>query len=232
MGILGSRKADSVNYLFFDNKSIPPLIVTVSGGQLTSETVAILRDLFEKEVKGLDNFHRALILEATPASVATLEGDKASTVKIEVKPLTQFIESDAQFLEYQRHVAKGMRGCFRIPAAILAFSEDHTRATVVEATRVAEEQVFIPERRPFDYMINTKILADMRIQYFDFRSLGAKTSDNAAIVRSMAGVKDALPVGVIQEAVADLRNTPVGEIPAELYEMTLGEMLRMSAGSS
>jgi capsid portal protein len=118
-----------------------------------------------------------------------------------------------------------MRGCFRIPAAILAFSEDHTRATVVEATRVAEEQVFIPERRPFDYMINTKILADMRIQYLDYRSLGAKTSDHSAIVRSMAAVKDALPVGVIQEAVADLRNTPVGEIPAELYEMTLGEML-------
>ena len=227
MGILGARKAETVNYMFFDNKTIPPMVVTVSGGSLTKGTVDKLTELFEKEIKGLDNFHQALIIEATPTDMGgDMPGEKMSPVRIHVQPLTQFIAKDGQFLNYLAAVDGSVGASFRLPPIYRGKSKDYTRATAMESARVGEEQVFVPERRQFDYIINTTILADMKINYWNFRSLGAKTADHAAIVRSMGAVKEGATVGAIQEAVAEMRGIPVGEISEELKDMTLAELMR------
>ncbi len=226
MGILGARKAETVNYMFFDNKTIPPMVVTVSGGSLTKGTVEKLTEMFEKEIKGLENFHQALILEATPTAGGEMEGEKFSPVRIHVQPLTQFIAKDGQFLSYLAAVDDSVGASFRLPPIYRGKSRDYTRATAMESARVGEEQVFVPERRQFDYIINTTILADMKINYWNFRSLGAKTADHADIVRAMGAVKEGVTVGAIQEAVAEMRGVPVGEIPEELQGMTLAELMR------
>jgi len=225
MGILGSRKAESVNFLFFDNKTIPPLVVTISGGKLAEGAVDKLKDVF-KQIKGVENFHDAIIIEAVPASVGDIPGEKDSNVRIDVKPLTQFMTKDAQFLDYQDRNDKSIGASFLLPPIYRGKSDDYNKATSVEAARVAEQQVFQPERRPFDYIINSTLMADMGIKYWEFYSLGAQTSDTAAMLRSVAGVKESVTVRTIQEMVAEMRGVPVAEIPEEIANLTLTELRR------
>jgi len=223
--ILGTRKADEVNVLYFDNKAIPPMVITVSGGSLTASTVQKLKEVFEHEIKGVQNFHKVLVLEAEPADIGDVPGERSANVQIEIKPLTEFIQQDALFINYQEKNSKNIASSFRLPPIFLGRSEDYTRATAREAIKVGEEQVFEPERKDFDYTINRTILSDMEINYWDFKTIGAKTSDDAAIVKAIATVKDAIPVGRIQEAVAEMRNVPVGDIPEEYYDVPLGVFL-------
>lgn len=224
MKLLGSYKADQVNYLFFDNKTIPPIVITVSGGSLTDATIKELRDTFQKEIKGVQNFHKALVLEATPVSGSIIEGEKLSPVKIDFKPLTGFIRDDAMFLKYVERNDKAIRSCFKLSPIFTGNSEDYTRATAKEAIQVTEEQVFIPERRREDYTINRTIMADLRINNWTFRTLGARTSSAAEILEAVAPVKEAIPVGVLMELAAEVRNVPVGEIDERWYEIPLGLM--------
>lgn len=225
IGIMGNRKAEEVNYLYFDNKGIPPAAIMVSGGSLTKQSLEVIKDLYERELKGVANFHRVLILEAIPHSASAIAGEKMSPVRIEIQPLTHFQEKDALFREYRKDNADNLRASFRLAPLYVGKSTDYTRATAKESTRVMEEQVFEPERRIFDYIINRTLLTDLEIKCWLFRSLGAKTSDDAAIVDAMSKVQNALPVGVIIEAVASLRNEPIGDIPEEYYKMTLGQLL-------
>ncbi len=224
MGVLGSRKAEEVNYLYFDNKGIPPMVVMVSGGTLTDESFKKVNEVLNKEIKGLENFHKTLVIEAVPHTVGELE-EKATPVRIELKPLTQFMQKDALFGNYREKITKAIIGGFRMSGIFIGRSDDYTRATAREATRVMEEQVFDPKRRAFDGVINRTLLADMEINYWRFESLGAKTSDDVAIVEAMSKVKEALPVAWFMEAVAAMRNVPVGDIPEEYHEMTLGSLI-------
>lgn len=224
MGVLGSRKAEEVNYLYFDNKGIPPMVVMVSGGTLTDESFKKVNEILNKEIKGLQNFHKTLVIEAVPHAVGELE-EKATPVKIEMKPLTQFMQKDALFGEYREKITKAVMTAFRMSGIFIARSDDYTRATAREATRVMEEQVFDPKRRAFDGIINRTLLADMEINYWKLESLGAKTSDDVAIVEAMSKVKEALPVAWFMEAVAAMRNVPTTDIPEEYHNLTLGALM-------
>jgi len=39
LSVLGSRQMEEVNYMYFSNKSVPPLALLVSGGKLSDNTV-------------------------------------------------------------------------------------------------------------------------------------------------------------------------------------------------
>lgn len=220
--ISGSRKAEEINFLYFDNKTIPPLVVTVSGGSLTDDSITRLKELFEHQIKGIKNFHKALILEATPESSSEIEGEKLTPVKIEVKPLTQFMQKDALFNQYMKDNQTSIRSSFRLPPIYIGRSEEYTLATAKESARVAEEQVFEPERRAFDYIFNRTIMASLQANYWTFRTVGAKTSGDADIIKALATIKEAIPIGYLQEAALEAMNLPKGEIPEDLYLIPLG----------
>ena len=229
ISIFGSRKAEEVNFLFFDNKTIPPMVITVSGGALTQESIEKLKDVFEKEIKGVANFHKALILEATPVSVSAIEGEKVSPVRIQIQPLTQFIQSDATFREYRKDNRNSVRSSFRLPPIYVGLTDDYTRATAYESAKVAEEQVFSPERTREDYTINNTILASLQINFWDFVSLGGKTSDYVEVVRALAGVRDQTPVAITQEAVAKMLSRPIWPIDPNLYKTTPADLASQNA---
>lgn len=223
--ILGTRKADEVNYLFFDNKGIPPVVVTVSGGMLTRETVKQLTEVFEKEIKGVQNFHKALVIEAVPAQASTgIEGEGVAPVRIDVKPLTQYIQDDGLFLKYMDNNRKAVRSSFRLGPLFTGESDDYTRATARVAQVVTEEQVFQPTRNGFDYIINTMLLPRLDVNHWTFHSLGAKTSDDTATIGAVARIKEAVPVGVLMEMVAQARNEKVGQIDSRWYDIPLSLM--------
>ena len=77
-------KAIEANYDYFDNKAIPPLIISVSGGGFSKDTVKVVENYVDENIKGRQNFHKILILEALPAKQLT---GTEKIPKIEVKEL-------------------------------------------------------------------------------------------------------------------------------------------------
>jgi Bacteriophage capsid portal protein len=66
---------------------------------------------------------------------------------------------------------------FRLPRLLRGDSRDFNRAVADAQLRFAEDQVFQPERDEFDFLINRKLLADMGIRFWRFRSQTPVTRD-------------------------------------------------------
>lgn len=181
--ILGNRAAEQINYDYFDNKAVPPLALLVEGGEFTKDTIDRIETYVDTNLKGRNNFHKILILEALDQQ-AKLEGTQDKT-KISIKELSQVKEG--QFLEYIEKNDKKIRSAFRLPPLYIGLSDDYTRATAAESREIAEEQVFQPERAMWDDFINKKILPYLGIKYVRFKT-------NASPKQEIFDYKDLLKV--------------------------------------
>ena len=171
LAVLGSRQMEEVNYLYFENKSVPPLALLISGGRLSESSVPRIERFIEENLKGKRNFHKILILEAEA------HGREGGHAKIELHPLTEAQQRDALFQVYDERNIDKVGGAFRLPRLLRGESKDFNRATAESALRFAEEQVFQPERDEFDDLINRKLLTDMGIRLWRFRSQTPVTRD-------------------------------------------------------
>jgi PBSX family phage portal protein len=172
LSVLGSRQMEEVNFLYFENKSVPPLALLVSGGRLSEASVPRIKRFIEQNLKGKANFHKVLIIEAEGAGA----GDQARA-KIELRPLTDAQQQDALFQVYDERNIDKVGSAFRLPKLLRGESKDFNRATAESALRFAEDQVFQPERDEFDFLMNRRLLADMGIRFWRFRSQTPVTRD-------------------------------------------------------
>lgn len=169
LAVLGSRQAEEINYLYFENKSVPPLALLVSGGRVTDETVKRIESHIQNEIQGKRNFHKVLILEAeSPGAGSTLE--HSGRMKIELKPLTAAQHNDALFQNYDERNLDKVGQAFRLPRLLRGDIRDFNRATAEAALEFAEMQVFGPERDEFDFLINRKILPELDIRFWKYKS--------------------------------------------------------------
>ena len=172
LSVLGSRQMEEVNFLYFENKSVPPLALLVSGGKLSDASVPRIERFIEENLKGKTNFHKILILEAEGSG-----GGDANRAKIELRPLTDAQQQDALFQIYDERNIDKVGSAFRLPKMLRGESKDFNRATAESALRFAEDQVFQPERDEFDFLMNRQLLADMGIRFWRFRSQTPVTRD-------------------------------------------------------
>jgi PBSX family phage portal protein len=172
LSVLGSRKAEEINLAYFDNKSVPPLAILVSGGRLAEDAIPRLENYIKEELQGSSNFHKILILEA--------ESDPGGTgsVKVEIKPLTDAQYTEELFSKYDERNINKVGQAFRLPPILRGETPSTiNRATALAAIRFTEEQVFQPERDDFDFLINTQIMADLGIRFWKFVSNSPVTRD-------------------------------------------------------
>jgi capsid portal protein len=141
-------------------------------GRISEASVPRIERFIEENLKGKANFHKILILEADGAG--TGDGGRA---KIELRPLTDAQQQDALFQVYDERNIDKVGSAFRLPRLLRGESKDFNRATAESALRFAEDQVFQPERDEFDFLINRKLLADMGIRFWRFRSQTPVTRD-------------------------------------------------------
>jgi PBSX family phage portal protein len=190
LAVLGSRQAEEVNFLYFENKSVPPLAVLVSGGRLSAQSIPRIEDFIENHIRGKRNFHKVLILEAEPAGGGSgLE--HTGRLKIELRPLTAAQHSDALFQNYDERNIDKVGQSFRLPRLLRGDIRDFNRSTADAALNFAEMQVFQPEREEFDFVINRKVLADMSIRFWRFRSNAPVTRDPATMAEIVRGLVNA-----------------------------------------
>ena len=186
LSIFGDRASEEINYITFKNNNIPSMVVLVSNGQLTEGSIQRIESFVESQIQGSDNYSKFLLLEAEPADE---EGEDGGQVKIAIERLTEDQHKDALFQNYSNNNQEKVRRAFRLPPIFLGKADDYTRTTAETSRRLADEQIFAPERDEFDAFINRRLLPDMGIIYHKFKSNSPNTTDNTQLVKILAGAE-------------------------------------------
>lgn len=234
--IFGSRAADEINYVTFKNQNVPNLVVTVANGQLTDDSADRI-DEFLEAIQGDDNYSKILVLEAEPV----MEGMRdPGIVKIELKPLTKEQHSDAMFVNYQKNNDERTRRAWRFPPIFVGFSEDFTGKTIDASRRLADEQVFGPERTRFDRFWTRWVLLELGIVWSTFRSNSPNVAENADLVKLLAqGEKTGgLTPRISRKLIGRIINEDLGEVDPDVldpdapFSLTLAQLMKTDAASS
>jgi PBSX family phage portal protein len=182
LSIFGDRAAEEINYVTFKNNNIPSMAILCANGQLTEGSIKRIEDFVESQIQGSDNYSKFLLIEAE----GTQEGEDGSQTKVEIKPLTQEQHKDALFQAYSKNNKDNLRRSFRLPPIFLGSAADYNRASAETSRKLADEQVFAPERNEFDELMNRKIFPSLGIIYHKFQSNSPNTTDNTELVRILA----------------------------------------------
>lgn len=186
LAILGGRAAEEINFTTFKNNNVPSMMMMVSNGQLTTGSISRIKDFTESVIQGSDNYSKFLIVEAE-ADVNDV-GTAASNVHIDVKPLTAVQHDDAMFQKYEAKNEEKIRSAYRLPPIIVGMAADHSRNTADASRKLADEQVFAPERLEEDHDWN-RLLRRMGMHWHGFRSNGPNVTDDQDIIMIMAAAE-------------------------------------------
>lgn len=186
LSIFGDRASEEINYITFRNNNIPSMVMLVSNGQLTDGSLQRIESFVESQIQGSDNYSKFLLIEAEPYDG---EGEDGGQVKLDTKPLVDNQHTDALFQNYSKNNQDKIRRAFRLPPIFVGRSDDYTRATAEASRRLADEQVFQPERDEFDFIMNRMIFPEMGIRFHKFKSNSPNTTDNEQLVKILAGAE-------------------------------------------
>lgn len=168
--VLGTRKAEELNYNYFSQGRHTPLAILVKNGILSEDSEAALAD-YASSVEGSDNAHKFLLLQMEELkdndSISLGDDNKNNKMDIELKDLASMLQQDALFLDYDESTRKKVQSSFRLPDIYVGRSNDFNRATAEAAIEITEKQVFIPERKSLAFTINNLLLDDYMLKYVD-----------------------------------------------------------------
>lgn len=178
-GVLGSRELDQVNESYFDNKAVPPLAILVNGGRMGKGTTNKIAEFFRGQGKGIENFHRVLVIEAEQGAASTSPTAPNIVPKIQIVPLREAQQTDGLFQKYDDRNLQKLAYNFR-----LSVQMDN------EALQRAEAQVFRPMRNEFDETMNRQILPELGVVFWRYKSLVPTTISPEAMARVLHDLSD------------------------------------------
>ncbi len=186
LSVMGTRQAEEVNFLYFENKSVPPMAILVSGGRLNDGTVNRLQDYVQNEIRGKRNFHKILVLEAESQDANMAQPGSVGRMRIEIKSLTDSQQKDGLFQNYDERNADKVGQMFRLPRILRGDVRDFNRSTAEASIDFAEIQVFGPIRQQFDWVVNKLIFPALGVKYHSFRSNAPTVRDPEQLSRMVA----------------------------------------------
>ena len=176
LAVVGSRQAEEVNYEYFENNTVPPMALLVTG-ELRDGMVERIEDFINDEMRGRKSFNKILVIEAAPFESSNPQNASVPPVHLRFQPLRDAQQKDSLFDNYDKTNREKIRSSFRLPPIFVGLTSDYTRATAKESREVAEEQVFGPEREDHDFVINRLLFPAMRFHYWRYKSLAPKVND-------------------------------------------------------
>jgi len=182
--ILGGRAAEAINYTTIKNNNIPSMLLLVSNGQLTDGTINRIKDFTKTIIQDSNNRSRFLVIEADP-DVSDVGGGQ---VRIDAKPLAQLQTDDAMFQRYEDGNASKVRRSFRLPEVLVGMAGEYTANNVESSRRIADEQVFAPERAEEDWQWN-RVLRYKGVHHHIYRSNGPNVTDDEDMIKVMAAAE-------------------------------------------
>lgn len=232
--IVGSRQAELTNLDFFENNAIPAMAILVAGGLLTQDTIELIDNGFSS-IKGRGSMNKVAVIEAAPNLDAASASGATPTPTVKMEPLYAQRQQDATFLNYTQDCQQKIMSSFRLPPVYIAGGKDYTFASAKTSIEVAETQVFIPERKMFDDLMNKFILATWEPKFWRYKT----NNSTIATAEDMINAIEAFNVagGITPNIARDLLNKALntdipeiqelyGNIPTNLLEA----ILRASGG--
>lgn len=236
--VLGSRVAEEINFVTFQNNNIPAMAVIVNNGQLTDGTIERIEEFVESHIKRSKNRSSFLILESEPF---TEDNESNGPMKIELEDLTKAQNNDQLFQEYDKNNADKIRRCFRLPPIFVGRADDYTRATAEASRRLADEQVFSPERAMFDFQMNRLIL-DLGIKYWKYKSNSPNVTDDEDLVKVLGGTEKSggMTPNVARMIIGDILNIDIPAYdsdkisfnPDEPFSLAMADRVKNTSGEA
>jgi PBSX family phage portal protein len=175
--IYGSRSTDEINYSTFENNMMPSMVILVSNGMLTQGSIARYKEFTEANIVGRKNYSTFLLLESEPVTEGV---SNPGTMKLDVKPLVS---------SQDKNNRDKVRGCFRLPPIYLGAVQGYNKSTASISQKLADQQVFGPERSKFDEFMNNVILPELNILYWTFVSHTPDTTDNEDLIKLLVSAE-------------------------------------------
>lgn len=164
LSVDGARKAEFLNNNYFENGRHTPLMIMVKGGTLSEESFQKLQGYMDG-IKGEAGQHAFIVLETEAAdNTASFEESK---VDIEVKDLASILQKDELFQNYIDNNRRKAQSAFLLPDLYVGYTTDFNRATAQTAMEVTEKQVFQPERKSLEWVINNKLLNEYGFRHVE-----------------------------------------------------------------
>lgn len=186
VSIIGSRRAEEVNYFTLSNNYVPSMFIMVENGSLSSASVERLTELIESQVGADPNYSKIVILEAESSEDESYSGQITSSKLAIHEPRNQ--KTDEMFQKYDANNQDKVRQSFRLPPLLIGRADDYTRATARESVKVGDEQIFNPEREMVDSQMN-RIMLDQGYRWHFFRSRTPNITDNEVLTKAMVGAE-------------------------------------------
>lgn len=146
---------------------------------------------------------------------------------------------------------EGKVSCFSVPNGTLVTrrngrvlisgnSQEYNRAVAETSRRVADEQIFGPERDEFDSFINRILFPAMGVVYHQFKSNSPNTTDNTELVRILSGSEKTggMTPRIARVVLEDILGIELGDIPADKldpdipFSLTMAEAVKNLADQS
>lgn len=186
--VMGSRESEEVNLNYFEDNTVPPAIISVAGGRITTQSFNELQKALSSGGFGKDRQHKILLIEAVPEKESL---DDKGSVSLRVERLADQRPSDSLFGGYDKDNRAKVRSSFRLPPTLIGDSQDATYATARVSTFIAEIQVFQPERRAYDEIYNKKIVSSdygLKLKTVALRSKAPQITDSESLMKALTAL--------------------------------------------
>jgi capsid portal protein len=205
----GMLAMEEVNAGWFDNNTIPEMMVMVSDGNLSQRSHKRVEAFFEGR-RGREKRNSVMVLEAETADRARNFANTGKPV-IEIEKLRDTIQQDATHTQYDEKGRLKFRACWRLPPSHVGQESQYTRQSINASKVAAEEQVFQPERADNDDVMNKHLMPALAINHWWYKSNSPPVADNLqmAQVLSILGKAGFLSVGEARPEVAMILNRPL-----------------------
>lgn len=228
--IFGSRAADEINYTTFKNNNVPSMAITVSNGMLNDASVERLNEFFETAIAGDDNYSKILLLEADPVSDGIRD---PGTVKIDIRPLTREQHTDALFVEYSKNNDDRVRRAWRFSPIFVGMLTGISGKEIESGRRLADEQIFTPERARMDRYFTRDVLPRLGIVWSTFKSLSPNVTENTELVKLLVSAEKSggITPRISRRIMSLVTNMDLGEIdpgkldPDKPFSQSLAELM-------
>jgi len=138
---LAARYIREMNNNFFDNNTIPPLLVTCIGENLGPDDVRNIKSAIMKN-RGKQAFHKAVYLELPMGA------------ELKIEPLTQFIEKEGTHLQTLEVASEMIHRALRVPRTLTGVIEGVSGEAIEAAGRRFADTVAKPDQDLIEYRMN------------------------------------------------------------------------------
>lgn len=233
---VGRSEAAEKNLSALNSNGIPRAVLMMYGAGSAEEIDADIKRIGEMYLKmqRRDNDSDLLIIPMAPKEVDAFSGEKPQQTRGEFVKLNDLQQQDAMFTKYSEQAENDVIGTFRLPPIAVGKSADYTRSTAETAKRVAQEQVYGPESRQDEHIVNDLIFSDSGFRWWKFRAEEAPSSDESvagAVVTALSESAGITPRMARQLAGRFLgikiggNEQPWDDIPSTLLRQWVGQGL-------